>query len=337
MFTFWRTGESSAESIGASGALPRVGCFGKLPTHADFINRSSNARELIALDHWIREGVQQSMAPGRPAPSLPDVTHHMVFPGSDDDRMVLGTLMSSQDSSGRRYPFAVAAALPEHRGLEPAMLASVTYGAFLAHTLQAMTRAEIPSISPRAPESLDAFCNVLGGVLECDTGISNIDVLASTSASVLDQVADAADSSSAALLQAAADGGRQVALRTAGRTPWGLRLPLSGTGEDGALVAFWLKLLSASVGQSWRGGWFWTAPQQMLSLPYLTVYFRPPSPYFFRHLCGAPPADGALQSVSIMARERSVRPSSSVQAFLSVGNSSLEDVLMVMVRRGSPV
>ncbi|MGZ3184086.1 MAG: type VI secretion system-associated protein TagF [Telluria sp.] len=87
----------------------RIGYFGKLPGHADFVRSAHEARLLAGLDEWI----SAVMA------ALPDdprwKTHydalaplHFAFAGPRHRHAVAGHLVRSKDQSGRRFPFVLA-------------------------------------------------------------------------------------------------------------------------------------------------------------------------------------------------------------------------------------
>lgn len=297
----------SASAVPVAAELPAggsVACFGKLPIQPDFIKCGLNSRELLSLDRWVQEGFAQMALSDNRDWTLPPVAHHFVFPGSDDDRSVLATIGPSHDSSGRQYPFGVAFRLSEaDTHLDPAPLA-IAARPFFEGTLSLLRhpwRGERPAaLAPRL-QSLAASAAVGDAGSRSRVGLA---CLRDTSAEVIRQAADQAGCAAGRLLSTVADCCRQVGLRTPQRTAWGLRLPLSGGAQDYALVTFWLQLVRALVGQSWRGAWVWTAPDQRRLAASLTVYFRAPSPYCLRHLQEAPPRDGTLQDAASLARSQ---------------------------------
>ncbi|HDR47182.1 MAG TPA: type VI secretion system-associated protein TagF, partial [Geoalkalibacter subterraneus] len=86
------------------------GCFGKMPIHPDFIRHGVRAREVVAFENWVQEGVglvsRQSQGDERnPLTSFP--RHHLVMTGGEQERTLGATLTASRDRSGRAYPFVL--------------------------------------------------------------------------------------------------------------------------------------------------------------------------------------------------------------------------------------
>lgn len=88
-----------------------VMCYGKLPGYGEFIRYNANSPEMQALDQWIQKGlffaktrldarweIQYFRAP---------LLHFIFFP-ENSRSFLAGTLKSSCDRSGRKYPFLTA-------------------------------------------------------------------------------------------------------------------------------------------------------------------------------------------------------------------------------------
>ncbi len=96
-------------------APPVAVCFGKLPTHGDFVrHRAGNpdsGRGLQAFDTWLQRGLVQARrrlgarfdAAFDAAPGL-----CFVMDPTAGEHVLAGALRPSRDSTGRRYPFLVA-------------------------------------------------------------------------------------------------------------------------------------------------------------------------------------------------------------------------------------
>ena len=95
----------------------RIGTFGKLPLHGDFIRQTQGVRELDELDVWLQEGMyrsQQSFVSTAAGNSwnadfdtLPPA--RFVFRSGTTGALLVGISTASQDRTGRRYPFMIAA------------------------------------------------------------------------------------------------------------------------------------------------------------------------------------------------------------------------------------
>jgi len=89
-------------------ASDQLGCFGKMPIHPEFIRHNVKSREAVALDAWIQEGI--GFITRKHGSNWPESCRnfpgcHFALVGGEEERTVIGTLISSQDRSGRHYPF----------------------------------------------------------------------------------------------------------------------------------------------------------------------------------------------------------------------------------------
>ena len=96
-------------------ALSRLAafCFGKLPTHGDFVARGLPAAERDAWDLWASEGLQSARdALGHAFPERHDVGRPIRFafgPGPFGEGWRAGALSPSIDAAGRRFVVVVGA------------------------------------------------------------------------------------------------------------------------------------------------------------------------------------------------------------------------------------
>ncbi len=97
-------------------------CFGKLPTHGDFVRHHvggpDGGRGLQALDTWLQRGLVQAhrrLGVGFEASfdAAPGICFVMDPPAGD--HVLAGVLRPSRDTAGRRYPFLVAVSIPRSR------------------------------------------------------------------------------------------------------------------------------------------------------------------------------------------------------------------------------
>lgn len=86
----------------------RLGCFGKLPSHADFIGINAHDETVRALDGWLQRSLVD-WAETEPHWAVQFDALPMNFFSFVDaaGHGLLGGMISSQDASGRRYPFFV--------------------------------------------------------------------------------------------------------------------------------------------------------------------------------------------------------------------------------------
>lgn len=100
----------------------KKGFFGKLPHYPDFIKYNASSNEVIDFDEWIQQGLM--IAKERLQNDWSDAyrsapIYCFLFPSDDKQNILMGVMRSSNDLSGRKYPFIalqkiILAELPEH-------------------------------------------------------------------------------------------------------------------------------------------------------------------------------------------------------------------------------
>lgn len=97
----------------------RIGFFGKIPTHGDFVSAGFGADLREALDNWVQEGLgscEQALGQRWRALFHASAPWHFVI---QDDLWIRGTiagvLLPSQDRVGRCFPLIIAAQLNDYR------------------------------------------------------------------------------------------------------------------------------------------------------------------------------------------------------------------------------
>ena len=119
-------------------APPSAACFGKLPTHGDFVRYHASGRAMQGLDGWVQQGLVRVRehaaradggAGGEADPGT--VCFFVDLPGAP--HALAGVLRPSRDRVGRRYPFLVAVEV-EVRRIEGRRIPSwpVRYARFYA-------------------------------------------------------------------------------------------------------------------------------------------------------------------------------------------------------------
>lgn len=267
VFGWFARNVSSAPAEGGDA----VGCFGKLPIHADFIRHNVRLRETAALDAWIQEGTSSLARAGGGA--WPESCRgfagcRFVFTGGEQERTVAGTLTASRDRGGRAYPFIIFAALDDPLFRQMPAVVPLYYDDFFARAgeigaeswgsepvslltgrVDALFRRE-EAVTRRL--LLERQIALLGGVENLplrETLPSGWD-MERLFASVMEAL-------------------RQVARRGAARVPWGVRFPLPSQGSLAPFVVFWVQLVeSALEDRSLRPHFFWNRAG-------LTFFFRP--------------------------------------------------------------
>lgn len=121
-----------------------IGCFGKLPASADFVSLHGVLPEVAEFDLWLQRtlvDLDQSAQWQSHFDELPLCYFSFV---STTGAWLLGGVVSSHDSSGRRYPFFIFQLVrPSDSGLN-------------AHTLSEVFAAQIKPLLIDASQGLDA-------------------------------------------------------------------------------------------------------------------------------------------------------------------------------------
>lgn len=115
-------------------ASPSAACFGKLPTHGDFVRYHASGRAMQGFDAWVQQGlvrVRQHAGRAEPESDGGAVCFFVDMPGVP--HALAGVMRSSRDRVGRRYPFLVAVEA-ESRRIEGRRIPSwpVRYARFYA-------------------------------------------------------------------------------------------------------------------------------------------------------------------------------------------------------------
>ena len=316
----------------------RAACFGKLPLHGDFIRHNLCCRETTSFEKWLQEGVgtiTRLHPKGWPPAYRQFARHHFVLTGGEQENNLIGTLRSSQDKSGRIYPFALlwvapAPLLHGHRATAPFVFDHCfAYGDHPAHlqrenvTLASLLGEldqktfENPPLTQR--ELLESQIRGLGDLtmghywhgLRHPIGQENREQFWQTFYNVL----------------------KTVLQRGASRTHWGLRLPLP-VQEQTASVVFWVQMVESILeDRFWRAHYFWSEGTDE-SEPCLTLFFRPLLPSYLLPLLNHELDDNAVFDLGREWSKLSYFPSRvDLRNLLGKDDASMLDVLYRTGRR----
>lgn len=93
-----------------SGAVAQPLYFGKLPSRGDFVRSSAGSALIQSIDEWMSQTMQLLAEDSRwkiVYDAAPPV--HFAILGAQSNAGLVGHMVASQDSSGRRFPFVLAA------------------------------------------------------------------------------------------------------------------------------------------------------------------------------------------------------------------------------------
>jgi type VI secretion system protein ImpM len=316
-----------------------VGCFGKMPIHGDFIRHNVQCGEAVAFENWVQEGV--SLVTRKHPGAWPEVYRNFpplnfVLVGEEQERTLAGSLVPSQDRSGRPYPFSVLLASDDRMLRELPPLVPHIYQSFFQETAEICT-------AKWHHEPLTRLTGRVDGISRRDTGLTRRQLLDSQTLPLREiflgdfwhNAFSGAEAPTPEQLFSTLIGAlKTVVRRGPARTSWGLRLPLPQTGEPGPLVIFWLQLIDAMLGEcGWRAHYFWNGagPQHPSRL---TVFFRPLPGSFLLQLLNPALDDGSIFDLtreSLKAKEPSCDPE--LQQLLARNGTSMLEVLYKAGRR----
>jgi len=83
---------------------PRVGVFGKVPLHGDFVAVNSGGPAARALDGWLRDGVENLTGRRKP---LPSKTFRFLYRDPAGSSACIGVATPSRDKVGREFPICI--------------------------------------------------------------------------------------------------------------------------------------------------------------------------------------------------------------------------------------
>ncbi|WP_305044504.1 type VI secretion system-associated protein TagF [Geoalkalibacter sp.] len=316
----------------------QVGCFGKMPVHADFIRHGVREREVVEVENWVQEGVgvlsRKIQAEGRStAPSYP--RHHLVMNGGEQNRTLVGTLCAGRDRSGRAYPFLVfrLADEPLFRDLQAAV--PLAFDGFFQQSAALLA-------APWSQEPLSLLLERIDALASRDTGLTRRQVLD-------EQIRLLGDFSLGRfwaeafpgmvprrqeLFEALFSALRTVARRGPDRIPWGLRLPLPADELLMPTVMFWVQLVEAILEERhWRAHYFWHGGDAGIPAA-MTLFFRPLAASQFLWLLPSRGDETGLFDLRLAMHQRSdVRCSAELARMLGDDEVSMLDLLYRAGRR----
>lgn len=281
-------------------------CFGKLPSHGDFIRHNAASREVLGFDEWIHQGLyfartqcgsnwDQIFASSR--------RYHFLFYPENAERLLVGLMQPSHDKSMRRYPFFVSLLIDRRRSVDgQAFLLPVVLSeffdrgnSFLQRALNGMDAREIAdqteSLGVARLDHAGAATSYRDQFLQRVTMIDFWKALWS----------DPEDPRKYLIFKNLGETLQPFKSRGVHRLTLGLRFPLSGNNQAAAFeVCFWaqvcLTMLDAS---SLIPVLFWSTPREGSS-QHLYIFFRQPSARTFLQLLRP---DVASESICVVDEE----------------------------------
>jgi type VI secretion system protein ImpM len=114
-----------------------IGLAGKLPAHGDFVRRGGPVAALLTLDRWLDSALTSYPSPDEAIDRLDGWRFAVML----DERAVIGAIVASHDSVGRRFPLvAILSGSPPCRAAADCWAAAAI--ATMADARDAGTRAD---------------------------------------------------------------------------------------------------------------------------------------------------------------------------------------------------
>lgn len=275
--------EKSIPATSADTIIKAAG-FGKIPQHSDFVRCNLSSREITGFEKWLQEGVgciTRKYPKGWPAVYRDFACHHFVMTGSDQNHNLIGSLIGSQDKSGRIYPFATLTTVngpvfKKHRAALPLICRC-----YFDETRKLLENLE----SQQSVRSLTDHLEKLSGRFQQPQQRNLLEIqIQELSSRTMKEYWDNLSEPLPAdnreeFLFTFFDLLRTVVKRGATKSHWGIRIPLPETEDPTPFVVFWVQVIESILeDRFWRAHYFWN-PGTTAHGSNLTLFFRelPPS------------------------------------------------------------
>ncbi len=267
--------------------------------HLDFIRYNLGARETCAFEKWLQEAVGciARQHPKEWPPVYRDFPrHHFVLSGGEQENNLIGSLISSQDKSGRIYPFttltvAGAPLLHTHRATLPLVYQNYfTDSETLLNT--PWDNAKVADLT----QELDGLATEYPQLTQRELLAQQIQLLEATP---MQDYWDGLQGSVAVTDRekfwcSFYNTMKTVLKRGPSRTNWGIRIPIPATDDQTPFVVFWVQMVEAILeDRFWRAHYFWNkrvGDDQAC----LTLFFRPLPPSYLLPLLNLELDDNAV-------------------------------------------
>ena len=152
-----------------SGAMAQALYFGKLPSRGDFVRSSAGSALIHSIDQWMSQ-TMELLAEETRWKIVYDAAApvHFAILGAQSNAGLVGHMAASQDASGRRFPFVMAASfeVPDPASFLPysPQALSPLWGRLDAHVRQALKAedfAQVQELLAAQPVELEVRTEVL--------------------------------------------------------------------------------------------------------------------------------------------------------------------------------
>jgi type VI secretion system ImpM family protein len=296
MFSFLSKNKTTPEPERSSGS----GCFGKLPIYDDFIRYNVNGRKVLELDEWIQQGYSHHTRRAQIntlEEDLDNSSFHFLFTGSlDKNETVAGTLMGSEDKSGRKYPFVIFKALSGLISNNSISKFPCEYKEYFEKNNQLLTTdwgLQPLSVLEKRINNLDDDLHNRSDSESIESHLDNLGQI-KKEAFWNDLFGDEARVKGPVYIEIMRDLLNTVVRKNPLKTAWGIEIPLPNCDRVYEHVSFWLSLAESTLScRGWQPQCIWgdinSRDKQSLYL-----FFRPITPIFLSYLLGSRVDNGVL-------------------------------------------
>jgi type VI secretion system protein ImpM len=268
-----------------------------LPIHSDFIRYNLATREAGAFEKWVQEGagcIARKHPKGWPPVYRHFPVHHFVLAGSEQEMNLIGSLVSSQDKSGRVYPFSTLAAVGggmfhTNRATLPLVCREFfrESQAFMGHAREA---ASVPALF----QQLDELATASPLYQQRELVEMQIRLLETVSLKKYWNGLQVPATEREQFWCAFYDIMKTVQSRGPSRTNWGIRIPIPSEDDQTPYVVFWVQMVEAILeDRFWRAHYFWNKKTGDSNAS-MTLFFRPLPPSYLLPLLNQVLDDNAI-------------------------------------------
>jgi len=272
-------------------------CFGKLPIHSDFIRYNLTTREASALEKWVQEGVgciARKHPRGWPPVYRHFPAHHFVLSGSEQERSLIGSLISSRDKSGRIYPFATMATIEGRLFNTNRATLPLVHGDFF-RDCEALVKNSLATISvPALIQQVDRLA--LESPFHQQRSLVELQIRLLESVSLKNYWSglQIPVTDRERFWCAFYDIMKTIQSRGPGRTNWGIRIPIPSKEDQTPYVVFWVQMVESILeDRFWRAHYFWNKGTDDCHAS-MTLFFRPLPPSYMLPLLDPTLDDNAI-------------------------------------------
>lgn len=271
-------------------ANDQVGCMGKLPIHLEFIKHGITHAEIANLDQWYQSAYHHLSRQYGNAEvknlfaQMP--RYHFIYTAPRNRLPMAGTLISSQDQSGRIYPFVVFRLLENPVAQEFQSIIPLLYQEYYTATKNLCGLSWENYTLPLLFTEINTFNQTAAAISRRGALETTVQTLKSLKLGDYwhGLIQHHPALSLPAFVTASLHAISGLKTRISTTQPGGLRIPIINSGDAHAVIVFWLQLIDAALaGKEYRAQIFWHLGNTQ-NKPMLLVHFKAMPPSYFEQI-----------------------------------------------------